>query len=258
MATVNELLDAALDYVSRGWPVFPCKPDAKVPATVNGFKDATTDTDMVRRWWRPAGPDFNIGIATGLQSVDVLDVDRKPNGNGYPALNKLIRAGLTADPVALVRTPSGGAHLYFRPSGNGNHSLRRHFVDTRGDGGYVVAPCSVIGGRRYELLEYKPGNAGTLNWARCVDILEPRRAPRTQPPMTSGPIDGQVAALAAWLVRQSAAPGGRNNQLYWACCRAAEAGADDLTPLVEAAVTIGLTSVEALRTANSALRRGAA
>ncbi len=36
-------LDQILRYAERGWPVFPCKPHEKIPATPHGFKDATRD-----------------------------------------------------------------------------------------------------------------------------------------------------------------------------------------------------------------------
>ena len=38
-----ELLSAAIRYAELGYPVFPCAPCGKVPITVHGFKDATTD-----------------------------------------------------------------------------------------------------------------------------------------------------------------------------------------------------------------------
>jgi len=47
--TTRELLEAALGYARRGWPVFPCKPD-KAPYTPHGFKDATTDPAAIRQW----------------------------------------------------------------------------------------------------------------------------------------------------------------------------------------------------------------
>ena len=47
-----DLLAAALRYAAVGWPVFPCKPDSKEPATIHGFKDATTDPAVIEAWWR--------------------------------------------------------------------------------------------------------------------------------------------------------------------------------------------------------------
>ena len=107
---------AALAYAAAGWPVFPCKPDQKAPDTAHGFKDATTDPAVIRRWWRP-WPDRNVAIATGAPGPDVLDVDVKPDGSGFPAFNRLKRAGVLAGARALVRTPSGGLHAYFAGTG---------------------------------------------------------------------------------------------------------------------------------------------
>jgi hypothetical protein len=42
------MLDAALEYASHGWPVFPLAPNAKTPLTAHGFKDATTDEAQIR------------------------------------------------------------------------------------------------------------------------------------------------------------------------------------------------------------------
>src|SRR5207248_2501158 len=36
-------LRQALAYARRGWPVFPCLPGQKIPATTHGYKNATTD-----------------------------------------------------------------------------------------------------------------------------------------------------------------------------------------------------------------------
>jgi hypothetical protein len=56
--------------------------------------------------------------------------------------------------------------------------------------------------------------------------------------------------LAAHVARQL--EGNRDNALFWAACRAAEAGTPDLTPLVDAAVSAGLPEVQARRTVRSA------
>ena len=62
--SANEKLRAALAYASAGWPVHPCKPNSKEPDTAHGFKDATTDEECIRAWWR-AVPERNPAIATG-------------------------------------------------------------------------------------------------------------------------------------------------------------------------------------------------
>ena len=49
-------------------------------------------------------------------------------------------------------------------------------------------------------------------------------------------------------------PGNRDNALFWAACRATEAGIGDLSPLLEAAVTAGLPRHQANRTIASAQR----
>ena len=50
---MNAPIDYAIDYaLLRGWPVFPCKPANKQPLTEHGVKDASTDPDVIRAWWR--------------------------------------------------------------------------------------------------------------------------------------------------------------------------------------------------------------
>ena len=106
-------LRQALAFASRGWPVLPCLPGQKVPATAHGYRDATTDPGQITTWF-DRHPDWNLAIATGAPGPDVLDVDNHgPAGNGYAAFRRLKDAGLLDGAAALVRTPSGGLHAYF-------------------------------------------------------------------------------------------------------------------------------------------------
>ena len=140
-------LRQALAYARHGWPVFPCLPGAKIPATRHGFRDATTDPVQITSWFgRGAG--WNLAIATGTPGPDVLDVDQHgPAGNGYTAFTRLRRAGLINGAAAYVRTPAGGMHAYFTGSDQHNGRLPGHHLDFRSAGGYVVAPPSMVGDR---------------------------------------------------------------------------------------------------------------
>lgn len=137
------MLPAALRYAEWGWPVFPLKPQSKQPATRNGFKDATTDSDRIRAWWE-RHPDSNIGLPTG-HAFDVIDIDVPHGPNSFAAL---VADDAVPDVHGQVATASGGLHLYIPPTGEGNRAGIEPGIDYRGAGGYVVAPVSTLGERR--------------------------------------------------------------------------------------------------------------
>lgn len=143
------LLAAALRYAQWGWPVFPLKPQGKQPATRNGFKDATTNTDCIRAWWA-AQPDANIGLPTG-HAFDVIDVDVPTGAPSYASLlaeqNPNTAQGVIPDVHGQAATASGGLHLYIPATGGGNRAGLLPGIDYRGAGGYVVAPPSTLGQR---------------------------------------------------------------------------------------------------------------
>lgn len=148
--------DLALSYARRGFLVLALQPRSKVPlrqVCPHGVKDATADEDTIRFWWT-LEPDANIGIATGARSsLLVLDID--PDHGGEESLIGLEdKCGRLPDTVQSL-TGGYGRQLFFRyPCGEqiGNSSGKLGpGLDTRGEGGYVVAPGSVHpNGRRYE------------------------------------------------------------------------------------------------------------
>ncbi|MFI8792259.1 bifunctional DNA primase/polymerase [Streptomyces sp. NPDC055105] len=182
------LLAWALEPVTRGWHVFPLRPGEKRPAghserlcpgtgrCADGHRKpeqrATTDPDLVTAAW--TGQPYNIGIATGPSGLLVVDLDvRKPEEqegtpDGVESLSALCeRAGQTLPPTYQVRTPSGGQHLYFtQPAGMRLHSTAGrlgHHIDTRGWGGYVVAPGSTTPNGAYTVTDDRPP-AALPNW----------------------------------------------------------------------------------------------
>jgi hypothetical protein len=246
-------LRAALAYARAGWRVFPCIPGEKVPATPYGVKDATTDAAQIRAWWA-RNPGRNVAIATGAPGPDVLDVDRHGDASGFPALRRLKAAGIVGRVAALVRTPSGGAHLYAPGSEQGNGSLRGQHIDFRSAGGYVVAPPSAVGGRPYVVVSHQ-GHGDPIDWAKVRGHLEPRRERQWEPParLRSGGqqnLDHLVAQMA------DQPEGNRNGFLHWAANRVLDHGQDERLPeLANAAVAAGLDRREADRTIESARRQ---
>jgi len=245
-------LRQALAYARHGWPVFPCLPGQKIPATRHGYRDATTDEQQITDWFG-RGRDWNLAIATGHPGPDVLDIDQHgPAGNGYHAFNKLRRVGLVDGAAAYVRTPAGGMHAYFTGSGQHNGRLPGHHLDFRSAGGYVLAPPSQVDGKPYRLIA-KPGGRGTLDWAAVAQFLDPQQQPHPRQPRPAFGAD--LTHLARWVASQP--EGNRNAGLFWAANRALDTDqAADLSPLAVAARRAGLGDKEITRTLDSARRTG--
>jgi hypothetical protein len=243
-------LNLAQLYAARGWPVFPCQPGQKIPATPHGFYNATTDPDQITRWFT-RHPDANLAIATGAPGPDVLDVDHHgPAGHGYAAYARLHQAGLLDGATVHVATPSGGLHAYFTGTAQHCGHLPDHHLDFRSAGGYILAPPSRIDGTPYRFLTTAEGHRG-LDWHEVTQLLEPRRQSRHPEPHPNP--DRDLNGLATWLAARQ--EGNRNAGLFWAANRALEADpAADLSPLAAAARHAGLGDPEITRTLNSARR----
>ncbi len=242
---------AAHRYADAGWHVFPTDPGGKRPIPEHGFLDATTSHKQIQNWWR-SEPRSNLAVATGAPGPDVLDVDKHKEGDGFAAFNQLKRAGLVRDPMAIVRTPSGGFHAYYKGT---EHQRNGHipgvYVDFRSQGGYVVAPPSRIAGRDYETSRKQP-SADTFDWAAAKQVLhpQPERQPY-KPPERNEERPRDLGHLPGWLASQP--EGNRNHGLFWASCRAAEAGdTATLDSLASAARSAGLDDREIDRTIASA------
>jgi hypothetical protein len=255
----RSLVDLALGYAANAVAVFPCTPGGKTPLTPHGFHDATVDAEQINRWWA-THPQANIATPTGRAPVtggiagsDVLDVDVRADGHGWDAFHTLRRAGLLDGWTRVVRTPSGGLHLHYPGTTQRNGSLRGQHVDFRALGGYVLLPGSRCGTNRqpYTLVDQRPGPGRPLDWTAVTSLLQPHQPQVLDRPLVRGAGD-RTSWLAAHVAHQT--EGNRNNALFWAACRAAEAGATDLTPLLDAAVFAGLDLHQAVATIRSAQR----
>jgi hypothetical protein len=151
------MLEAALAYASRGWPVLPCEPRGKRPfgrLVVHGLKEATTDPATIEKWWR-AEPEANIGLRTGV-AFDVIDID---GDEGMTSINQAAPwYGEPWDREPTNDTIDGpvvvtgrGWHVYVAVTGHGNRAGLLPHVDWRGKGGYAIAPPALhASGKAYE------------------------------------------------------------------------------------------------------------
>lgn len=234
----TNLLNAALDATSRGWPVLPLRPGAKRPALhgedactrkgdcadghVKWEQRATTDPDRIRAAWTAGA--FNVGIATGPAGLVVVDLDKPKSKSSSDAPDGATtfralceRAGQPVPTTRTIRTASGGVHLYFTaPAGarlTNSAGTLAPLVDTRAWGGCVVAPGSITPAGPYTVVDDTPP-APLPEWLYAR--LTPGQATRglTVTPVASrssrratAALDAETAAVA------TAAEGGRNVRL---------------------------------------------
>jgi hypothetical protein len=161
---MSDLLAAALAYAEAGLPVLPLA--GKVPRTSNGLTGASTDAELVREWWT-RWPGANVGIRTGPDSnLLVLDVDMP---KGPASLKKLTDEHGALPETPQVVTGTGGRHHWFAYPENGARNSAGKLgdgLDTRGEGGYVVAPPSVHPetGKPYLWVQARIARAGPPAW----------------------------------------------------------------------------------------------
>ena len=148
---------------------------------------STNDPDQIRALWAEY-PDAAVAIDCEKSGLLVIDADCKPGrANGVAAWRDLweieqICNGPVEPQPAVIRTPSGGEHWYFRqpagmpPLGSSQNRLAAG-IDTRGVGGYVVGAGAFTEAGEYRL------EAGSLLGipeapAGFLEPLKPRERPK--------------------------------------------------------------------------------
>ena len=134
---MTSTLDAALEYLDRGFSVIPVKRSDKRPYIKwEEFQKRLPTEDELYRWWS-VWPDANVAIITGaISGLWVVDADG-PAGIDWMTAN-LPKTG-------VYSITSKGLHaLYLTPKGVVVRNAVRLApeVDIRGEGGYFVAPPS--------------------------------------------------------------------------------------------------------------------
>jgi len=179
------MIDAALSLSSTGIPIFPVKAD-KSPHIKSWQDEASADLVVVKKWWRQ-WPEANVAIPTGHKSgLVAVDVDVKNGVNGYESLST-IEARFGEQGTRRIETPSGGVHLIY----SCKQKVRTRTgildgIDIRGDGGYIVAQGSVIGGSAYKVIHDVPPEEMTMDMVNWINDTQ-----NTKPPSKIGVAKGE-------------------------------------------------------------------
>ncbi len=217
---MTSLISAAHAYADRGWRVIWAPAGRKHPVVKDWQYLATTDHAVITEWWA-VHPDANVCIATGRASnFWVLDIDDKGGAGGSATLAALEREHGLLPLTYTVGTGSCGVHHYFMHDSidfaPGNSAGKPGpGLDTRGEGGQVVAPPSIVNDPAHTmpyvvLTDVSPVAAPI--W--LVNLLRPAPSP-VRPP--SGPFaqpTGDTDGLLLWLA--GVQPGGQDQALAWA------------------------------------------
>jgi hypothetical protein len=149
------VLQKALSFAEQGYNVFPV--NKKLPI-LKGWPDkATTDRDIIIAWYEGfASSADGFGVCPKDNCV-VIDVDVKGGKNGSASLKTLIDDYNLPKNTQIIRTTSGGLHLYYKYPAllEGQHiksvtnwnvnGIELDGIDIRGNRGQVVGPCGLNG-----------------------------------------------------------------------------------------------------------------
>lgn len=188
-------LPALLRLAADGLHLFPIKAGRKNPPLITDWEHAASRDPAQIESWHTANPGCNWGVATGPSGLVVVDLDVKKGKNGRATLFDLEIEHGTIPASLRVSTPTGGEHVYLR--GRAASSVERlgNGVDTRGVGGYVVAPGSVVDGMPYTVVS-NGVVADAPTWVVQLAGAPIERKADAAPVVET---EGKFAQAAAWL-----------------------------------------------------------
>lgn len=227
--------DKALPYINLGIYVAPAHFGLSRSFLKDWPNKASIDPIQID-YWDKNFPNGNVIVVCGPKSgLSVLDVDRdhgKDGADGFEGLADLAMNGKKLPDRPTVRTPSGGAHLYFKyvhgiTNAQGVSRSGRGIapgVDFKTTGGSVAGAGSVKNGISYEWAGGKvPQSRDEIpklpDWA--IEMLQVKALPKRLNPDKQGDFSGIFKAI------KSCNEGRRNGMIYWAANRMKEEGATD-------------------------------
>ncbi|MEV7240425.1 bifunctional DNA primase/polymerase [Streptomyces sp. NPDC093248] len=234
--------------------------------TCHGFWAATTDTDLIRKWWREE-PDANIGAPCKLNGWAVIDID--PRNGGYESLCRIEERVGVLPGTTMQITGGDGLHMFYLSPGFDLPKEPFPGLEFKHNNYVVLAPSVHKSGCRYQW-------PGAHNEFFTPETSWPSTLlPRKEKPKLSLRHRGRTPSLSGirrpgkhWTVDtlvqhvMDSHEGDRNNRLYFAACRAHETAdqghidlGEALAGLYAAACAVGLAERDAHATIESAGNR---
>lgn len=141
----NPCFKAAIDYVAKNISVIPVGSDKRPLISWKEYQTRIADIDEIAQWWLTF-PDSQVGIVTGrISNLTVVDIEKGGDPSFLP------------QNTTIVKTGGSGWHYFFKfYEGTHNTARIRPLVDTRSEGGFVVAPPSVSSKGAYEVIKKAP------------------------------------------------------------------------------------------------------
>ncbi len=204
--TENTMLEHALKYAAAGIACLALVQNGKIPLKhplqPSGSKSATTDKETLTKIFTDH-PDANVGIACG-DSFVAVDIDSR---EGEEAI---VLAGLKLPDCRTHRTPRG-FHILLEPDTQLDQTaglFTKVDVRTGKSNGYLVAPPSVVDGKKYEVFKNLPLG----RWDELVEYTKANKQPsRPRTGDTTGWGDVGQPGWVATLLSEGAPQGQRAN-----------------------------------------------
>ena len=140
----------ACEYIAAGLSVIPLRLDgSKAPAVASWSqyqKRQATTAELAQWFSRPAGIGIICGVVSG--GLEVIDFDHDAD-RIFPAWRESLPATVRAK-LSVIETGGLGYHVFYRCENiSGNEKLakssdKKTFIETRGEGGYVVGVGSPL------------------------------------------------------------------------------------------------------------------